>query len=86
MKRFLYPHMYRHPEVMRVRAKADEILRDLFRRFMAEPGRMPEEWRQNLPADEPRLARRVADYIAGMTDRYAVLAHQRLFDATPDLR
>ncbi len=86
IKRFLYPHMYRHPEVMRVRAKADQILRDLFRRFMNEPRTMPEEWRASLPADEPRLARRVADYIAGMTDRYAVLEHRRLFDATPDLR
>jgi dGTPase len=86
IKRFLYPHMYRHPEVMRVRAQADAIVRDLFRRFMAEPSRMPEEWQANLPDDEPRLARRVADYIAGMTDRYAILAHERLFETTPDLR
>ena len=72
IKDFLYPHMYRHPGVMAVRAQADEIVRDLFRRFMAEPATMPEEWRAGLPAgDEPRLARRVADYIAGMTDRYA---------------
>jgi dGTPase len=47
---------------------------------------MPAEWQANLPDDEPRLARRVADYIAGMTDRYAVLEHQRLFETTPDLR
>ena len=48
---------------------------------------MPEEWRTDLPVgDEQRIARRVADYIAGMTDRYAVLEHRRLFDATPDLR
>jgi dGTPase len=86
VKRFLYPHMYRHPELMRVRRQAEEIVRDLFRRFMAEPTAMPEEWRSALPADEPRLARRVADYIAGMTDRYAVLEHQRLFATTPDLR
>jgi dGTPase len=86
IKQFLYPHMYRHPEVMRVRAKADGILRDLFSRFMAEPAALPEEWRQDLPADELRFARRVADYIAGMTDRYAVLEHHRLFEATPDLR
>src|SRR5215212_9767605 len=86
VKRFLYPHMYRHPELMRVRRQAEEIVRDLFRRFMAEPTAMPEEWRSALPADEPRLARRVADYIAGMTDCYAVLEHQRLFAATPDLR
>jgi dGTPase len=87
IKRFLYAHMYRHPKVMKVRAEADDVLRDLFRRFKAEPGLMPEEWQADLPGDdEPRLARRVADYIAGMTDRYAILEHQRLFDVTPDLR
>ena len=79
--------MYRHPDVMRVRAQADDVLRDLFGRFKAEPELMPEEWQADLPRDdEPRLARRVADYIAGMTDRYAILEHRRLFDVTPDLR
>ena len=73
IKRFI-PHMYRHPEVMRVRAQAEQIVRDLFRRFMDDPHAMPAARR--LPDDEPRLARRVADYIAGMTDRYAVLEHQ----------
>jgi dGTPase len=87
IKQFLYPHMYRHPELMRVRRQADDILRDLFRRFTNEPSAMPEEWRANLDSsDEPRLARRVADYIAGMTDRFAILEHQRLFATTPDLR
>ena len=87
IKRFLYARMYRHPDVMRVRAQADDVLRDLFRRFKAEPELMPEEWQADLPRDdEPRLARRVADYIAGMTDRYAILEHRRLFDVTPDLR
>ena len=87
IKRFLYARMYRHPDVMRVRAQADDVLRDLFRRFKAEPELMPEEWQADLPREgEPRLARRVADYIAGMTDRYAILEHRRLFDVTPDLR
>jgi dGTPase len=87
IKRFLYAHMYRHPKVMKVRAEADDVLRDLFRRFKAEPDLMPDEWRADLPKDdEPRLARRVADYIAGMTDRYAILEHRRLFDVTPELR
>jgi dGTPase len=87
IKRFLYAHMYRHPKVMKVRGEADNVLLDLFRRFKADPKAMPEEWQADLPkGDEPRLARRVADYIAGMTDRYAILEHQRLFDVTPDLR
>ncbi|WP_230532015.1 deoxyguanosinetriphosphate triphosphohydrolase [Microvirga roseola] len=86
VKRFLYAHMYRHPKVMAVRARADDVLRDLFRRFTGEPDLMPDEWRTDLPEDETRLARRVSDYIAGMTDRYAILEHRRLFDVTPDLR
>jgi dGTPase len=86
IKGFLYPHMYRHPKVMQVRSQADAVVRDLFRRFMAEPAAMPEEWRSGFPLDEPRLARRVADYIAGMTDGYALLEHRRLFDETPELR
>ncbi len=87
IKHFLYPHMYRHPKVMSVRRQADAILRDLFARFLSDPRAMPEEWQSDLdPLDEARLARRVADYIAGMTDRYAQQEHRRLFDVTPDLR
>ncbi|HEX8665614.1 MAG TPA: deoxyguanosinetriphosphate triphosphohydrolase [Beijerinckiaceae bacterium] len=87
VKAFLYPGMYRHPRVVRIREQADAILRDLFRRFMANPAAMPEEWRAGLEhADEPRLARRVADYIAGMTDNYALQEHRRLFARTPELR
>jgi len=87
IKTFLFAHMYRHPEVVAVRRAADAILRDLFKRFCAEPDAMPDEWRRGLTgADEARRARRVADYIAGMTDRYAVLEHRRLFDVTPELR
>ena len=87
IKAFLHPRMYRHPRVVRVREQADVILRDLFRRFAADPGAMPQEWRAGLEgAGEARVARRVADYIAGMTDNYAVDEHRRLFPATPELR
>jgi dGTPase len=87
IKAFLYPHMYRHPRVLAVRREADSIVRDLFRRFTAEPAAMPAEWSDSLVgAGEARIARRVADYIAGMTDGYAVLEHRRLFPVTPELR
>jgi dGTPase len=87
IKAFLHPRMYRHERVMRVRAEADQIVRDLFRRLTAEPELMSQEWRAGLGgADEARIARRVSDYIAGMTDGYAVQEHQRLFAATPHLR
>ena len=86
IKAFLYARMYRHPEVMAVRAGANAIVADLFAAFRADPLRMPDEWSEGLgSADEDRVARRIADYIAGMTDTYAVLAHRRLYPTTPDL-
>lgn len=86
LKSFLYSHLYRHPQVMNVRASADTIVRDLFDRYMADDAALPEDWRERLPMlDEAARARHVADYLAGMTDTYAVREHRRLFDHTPDL-
>ena len=87
IKGFLYPNMYRHPRVAVIRQRAAQIVRDLFGRFTTEPAAMPGEWSRDCSAmEEGRLARRVADYIAGMTDSYARDEHARLFDATPSLR
>src|SRR5579883_769085 len=91
IKAFLFAHMYRHPSVTRVRERADGVVRRLFGAFFADPAKMPAEWAQ-LTADaeardgEAGRARAVADYIAGMTDRYAIAEHRRLFDEAPDLR
>ena len=66
---------------------AEGLLRDLFRRYLETPDSMPAGWRLRAEGlAEPERARLVADFVAGMTDRYAVDEHQRLFDATPDLR
>ena len=87
IKGFLFPHMYRHPRVQVIRDQAAQVVRDLFARFLATPEAMPVEWAAGCGGlDEPRLACRVADYIAGMTDSYAQAEHRRLFDATPPLR
>ncbi|MBY0612258.1 MAG: deoxyguanosinetriphosphate triphosphohydrolase [Beijerinckiaceae bacterium] len=87
IKGFLFPHMYRHETVVRIRVGATQIVTDLFERFMASCELLPSEWQAGLvPGDEMARARHIADYIAGMTDRYAIQAHQQLFDATPDLR
>src|SRR4051794_31548509 len=87
LKAHLFPMLYHHPRLMVVRRDAEAIVRDLFARLTSEPALLPEDWRADLAgAAEPRLARRVGDYIAGMTDRYAVLEHRRLFPSTPDLR
>jgi dGTPase len=86
LKAFLYRNMYRHSEVMRVRANADRIVRELFDAYFADPRAMPEGWREGLDRAEDRIkARHVADFLAGMTDTYAVKEHRRLFDHTPDL-
>ena len=87
IKGFLFPRVYRHPRVMRIRQDAAGVVGQLFARFMDDPALLPAEWSAGLDAgDEVRRARRVCDYIAGMTDRYALDEHARLFDATPLLR
>lgn len=86
LKAFLYKHLYRHAEVMRVRADAEKIVRDLFDVYFADPRAMPDGWREGLDRAEDRIkARSVADFLAGMTDTYALKEHRRLFDHTPDL-
>ncbi len=87
IKAFLYPNMYRHPRIAPIRADAAQVVRDLFARFRAEPDLMPDEWAAGCEGlNEHRRMRRIADYIAGMTDWYALDEHRRLFDATPSLR
>ena len=72
---------------MAIMADAEEIVRDLFARYMAEPAEMPGPWREAGEADGVgRRAAVVADFVAGMTDRFAIKEHRRLFDATPELR
>jgi dGTPase len=87
IKAFLYPNMYRHPRIAEIRRRAADVVRDLFSRFLAEPSAMPAEWGEGCETLDPqRRARRISDYIAGMTDWYALDEHRRLFDATPSLR
>src|SRR5260370_4794989 len=87
IKSFLKLRMYRHSRVMRVMGDAEQILFDLFARYQKVPDDLPPEWR---PPDgtnsETDRARRIGNFIAGMTDRFALTEHQRLFDSTPDLR
>jgi len=85
LKRFLRERVYRHHRVLRMTSKARRVLENLFSAFMGDTRLMPEEYceaaRGTEAADGPRgRARIVADYVAGMTDRYAILEHRRLFD------
>jgi len=77
--------MYRHARVARIMAEAEGVVGDLFARYSAKPEEMPTEWVQEAD-EEPDRTRRIADFIAGMTDRYALIEHARLFDVTPELR
>ncbi|MEJ1159447.1 deoxyguanosinetriphosphate triphosphohydrolase [Prosthecomicrobium sp. N25] len=87
IKAFLYRHVYRSASVMGVMRDAEAVVEDLFSAYMHRPDAMPAEWGEGLEGCGPeRRARRVADYIAGMTDRFALIEHRRLFDATPELR
>ncbi len=80
LRRFLFERMYRHYRVNRTRSQARRILAEMFQLFMAEPEVMPDEWRERASTeDEHRRARAVCDYIAGMTDRYAIEEHRKLF-------
>jgi dGTPase len=86
---FLFENMYRHQRLIRIRDRAAIVIRDLFSRFLKAPDRMPDEWAlaaANARADEKRRARLVCDYIAGMTDLFAIAEHRRLFGETPELR
>ncbi len=84
---FLNERMYRHERVENIMERAQRVVRDLFEAFMAEPKLLPENWREAaVPEDQPRYARQVCDFIAGMTDRYALDQHKRLFDLDPLFR
>jgi dGTPase len=88
LQRFLFANVYRHPRVMRIVTGAEAIVRDLFRRYMTDAAAMPASWRAAAEEGGSESARAavVADFVAGMTDRFAVREHRRLFDATPELR
>ncbi len=79
LKDFLYANMYRHYRVVRMGDKAGRILRDLFRAYLDEPGQLPPRYQERIEADG--VERVVCDYIAGMTDRFAMDEHRKLFDA-----
>jgi dGTPase len=86
IKDFLLPRLYRHPRIMRIMGEAERVVRELFEHYVANPEDLPLEWRSNLDVDAEARARLIVDFIAGMTDRYALTEHARLLKATPELR
>ena len=78
LKRFLRANLYQHYQVNRMRVKASRIVQELFDAFMAQPVLLPPDY-QCPQGDVHKQARQIADYIVGMTDRYAIREHRRLF-------
>ncbi len=78
LKRFLYENLYRHPRVMRMQIKAERVVTALFETYVGEPAQLPREVQRKL--NDRSLHRVVCDYIAGMTDRYALQEYAKLFD------
>ncbi|WP_037316175.1 deoxyguanosinetriphosphate triphosphohydrolase [Ruegeria halocynthiae] len=80
IRAFLFSQMYRAPSVMKVRAEVGKVVEDLFPIYLSDPRQMPRHWHSDIEAavDETGLARIVSDYIAGMTDRFALQDHARL--------
>ncbi len=78
LKDFLYNNLYRHPRVVRMQVKAEQIITKLYGAYLAEPSILPQHVQTSM--DKYGLARNICDYIAGMTDRYAIEEHGKLFD------
>jgi dGTPase len=87
LRAFLSARVYKHPRIMRIMTDAERVVADLFGVYRRSPEALPPEWRAYAAALRPEAyARHVSDFIAGMTDRYALAEHRRLFDQTPELR
>ncbi|ADJ23069.1 deoxyguanosinetriphosphate triphosphohydrolase [Hyphomicrobium denitrificans ATCC 51888] len=87
LRKFLFKSVYHHRKVLDVMERAEQIVRDLFARYNADPAALPEDWRDAaLSLDANGRARLACDFLAGQTDRYAIAEYRRLFDATAELR
>src|SRR5690606_4138755 len=76
LKRFMYANLYHHPHQMEAATAARTVIGGLFGAYAADPALLPESWRETLPDGEPAHSRHIADFIAGMTDRYAITRYR----------
>ena len=83
LKAFLREHMYRAPQVARLRDPSEEVVTGLFGRLHAQPQLLPGDWAAACPLDEPGRARHVGDFVAGMTDRYALRLYEQWVGPSP---
>lgn len=83
LKAFMYANLYHHPTQVEAAEEARMIISDLFAAYSDDDALLPDEWRANMPADEPWRSRHIADFLAGMTDRYATNSHTAIFGGKP---
>jgi len=84
LKAFMYKTLYLHPDQVETANRARAVIARLFTAYRAEPGNLPESWRTGLPDAEPAHSRHIADFLAGMTDKYAMDCYARLFGERPE--
>jgi dGTPase len=78
LKRFMYENLYHHPRQIEIAERAQELIAGLFAAYAQDPRRLPQEWRDTLPSDDPDRSRHIGDFIAGMTDRYAIARYREV--------
>ena len=78
LKKFMYDRLYHHPRQLEAAAMAQGVVAGLFAAYRDKPGALPSEWRDRMPPEEPGRSRHVADFIAGMTDRFAIRCYRDL--------
>ncbi len=84
LKRFMYDRLYYHEEQLATAERARDVVSRLFVAYRQDPTTMPDDWRAALPAEEPQRSRHIGDFIAGMTDRYAIEQVRRIYGRPPD--
>jgi len=84
LKRFMYDRLYHHPQQLQTAERARQVTAELYAAFAQDPALMEAGWASRLPADEPQRSRHFADYIAGMTDRFAISSHAAIYGRTPE--
>ena len=79
LKRFMYENLYHHPKQMAAAEEGKMMVGDLVKAYREQPELMPESWVSDMPSSEPQRTRHIADFLAGMTDRYARNRHAEIF-------
>ncbi len=84
LKTFMYERLYHHPQQLATAERARAVMAELYAAYAQDPGLMEGDWQARLPAEEPARSRHIADYIAGMTDRFAISAFARIYGRMPE--